>query len=413
MDDQEFNQLLEKYAEVVVKVGLNLRNDQHLSIRGNVDDAPFIRKVAETAYKAGARYVDVLWDDENIKRTRLQHADPETLTTLPDWLYNRYEEYSKRGDAELAILSSNPDLYNGIDSDRIAITRKTLYQKIVEPLRKYNNYANWCVVSTAAPAWAQKVFPNLPEKEAQTKLWDAIFRACRIYTPDPVKAWEEHIQKLDKYKNYLNAKRFASLRYKAPGTDLTIGLPEDHHWGGAQETFKNGITGTVNIPTEEVFTMPHKNKVDGLVTATLPLNNQGVLMEEFSIRFENGRAVNFSAKKGDADLRKLIETDENAGRLGEVALVPNSSPISQSGILFYNTLFDENASCHLALGSAYKSSMQGGVDMTDEEFAARGGNKSLIHVDFMIGSAKMDIDGIQADGTREPLMRNGEWAFSV
>ncbi|HMV95369.1 MAG TPA: aminopeptidase [Anaerolineales bacterium] len=413
MDDQEFNQLLEKYAEVVVKVGLNLRNDQHLSIRGNVDDAPFIRKVAETAYKAGARYVDVLWDDENIKRTRLQHADPETLTTLPDWLYNRYEEYSKRGDAELAILSSNPDLYNGIDSDRIAITRKTLYQKIVEPLRKYNNYANWCVVSTAAPAWAQKVFPNLPEKEAQTKLWDAIFRACRIHTPDPVKAWEEHIQKLDKYKNYLNAKRFASLRYKAPGTDLTIGLPEDHHWGGAQETFKNGITGTVNIPTEEVFTMPHKNKVDGLVTATLPLNNQGVLMEEFSIRFENGRAVNFSAKKGDADLRKLIETDENAGRLGEVALVPNSSPISQSGILFYNTLFDENASCHLALGSAYKSSMQGGVDMTDEEFAARGGNKSLIHVDFMIGSAKMDIDGIQADGTREPLMRNGEWAFSV
>ncbi|HMU93265.1 MAG TPA: aminopeptidase [Anaerolineales bacterium] len=413
MDDQEFNQLLEKYAEVVVKVGLNLRNDQHLSIRGNVDDAPFIRKVAETAYKAGARYVDVLWDDENIKRTRLQHADPETLTTLPDWLYNRYEEYSKRGDAELAILSSNPDLYNGIDSDRIAITRKTLYQKIVEPLRKYNNYANWCVVSTAAPAWAQKVFPNLPEKEAQTKLWDAIFRACRIHTPDPVKAWEEHIQKLDKYKNYLNAKRFASLRYKAPGTDLTIGLPEDHHWGGAQETFKNGITGTVNIPTEEVFTMPHKNKVDGLVTATLPLNNQGVLMEEFSIRFENGRAVNFSAKKGDADLRKLIETDENAGSLGEVALVPNSSPISQSGILFYNTLFDENASCHLALGSAYKSSMQGGVDMTDEEFAARGGNKSLIHVDFMIGSAKMDIDGIQADGTREPLMRNGEWAFSV
>ncbi len=413
MDDQEFNQLLEKYAEVVIKVGLNLRNDQHLSIRGNVDDAPFIRKVAENAYKAGARYVDVLWDDENIKRTRLQHADPETLTTLPDWLYHRYEEYSKRGDAELAILSSNPDLYNGIDSDRIAITRKTLYQKIVEPLRKYNNYANWCVVSTAAPAWAKKVFPNLPEKEAQTKLWEAIFRACRIYTPDPVQAWEEHIQKLDKYKNYLNAKRFASLRYKAPGTDLTIGLPEGHHWGGAQETFKNGITGTVNIPTEEVFTMPHKNKVDGLVTATLPLNNQGVLMEEFSIRFENGRAVNFSAKKGDADLRKLIETDENAGRLGEVALVPNSSPICQSGILFYNTLLDENASCHLALGSAYKSSMQGGVDMTDEEFAERGGNKSLIHVDFMIGSAKMDIDGIQSDGTREPLMRNGEWAFSV
>ena len=413
MNKQEFDRRLEKYADVVVKVGLNLRNDQSLSIRGIIEDAPFIRKVVESAYKAGARYVDVLWDDENIKRIRLQYADPETLTSLPEWLLQRYEEYYKRGDAELAFHSLNPDLYNGIDSDRIAITRKTLSQKIGEPLRKYSNHSNWCVVSTATPAWAKKVFPDLPVEEAQEKLWEAIFSACRINTPDPVQAWKEHIQKLDKYKDYLNHKKYTSLRYKAPGTDLTIGLPEDHVWGGAQESFTNGITGTVNLPTEEVFTLPHKDRVDGIVTATLPLNNQGVLVEEFSIRFENGRAVNSSAKKGETDLRKLIETDENAGRLGEVALVPNSSTISQSGILFYNTLFDENASSHLALGNAYKTSMQDGADMTDDEFTSRGGNKSLIHVDFMIGSAEMDIDGIKQDGSREPVMRKGEWAFNV
>lgn len=413
MDQQEFSQLLQKYADVIVKVGLNLRNDQRLSIRGNLETAPLIRKVAESAYQAGARFVDVLWADEQINRIRLQHADPDTLTQLPDWILTRFEEYYKNGEAELAISAIDPDLYAGIDPDRVATSRKTLLQKVGEPLRKYENISNWCVAAASTPSWAKKVFPALPEDQAVVKLWEAIFKACRIDAPDPVRAWEEHIDKLVQYKDYLNSKRYTGLHYKGPGTDLRIGLPETQHWSGAQESFENGITGTVNIPTEEVFAAPHKDRVEGIVTASLPLNVLGVQIEEIRIRFENGRVVEASAKKGEADLRKLLETDENASRLGEVALVPHSSPISQSGILFYNTLFDENAACHLALGNAYRISLQDGVNMTDEEFAANGGNKSLLHVDFMIGSGELDIDGIYEDGSREPVMRNGEWAFTV
>ena len=413
MNEQDFSQLLQKYADVIVKVGLNLRNDQRLSIRGNLETAPLIRKVAESAYKAGARYVDVLWADEQVNRIRLQYADPDTLTQLPDWILTRFEEYHKNGEAELAIAAIDPDLYAGIDSDRVATSRKTLLQKVWEPLRKYENLSNWCVAAASTPPWAKKVFPDLPEDQAVDQLWEAIFKACRIDAPDPVQAWEEHIEKLVKYKDYLNAKRYTGLHYRGPGTDLTVGLPEVQHWSGAQESFKNGITGTVNIPTEEVFAAPHKDRVDGIVTASLPLNLMGTSIEGICIRFENGCAVEVSANKGEADLRKLLETDENAPRLGEVALVPHSSPISQSGILFYNTLFDENAACHLALGNAYRISFQNGENMTEEEFAAHGGNKSLIHVDFMIGSAELDIDGICADGSNEPVMRSGEWAFTV
>lgn len=413
MNEREFNSMLEKYADVVVKVGLNLRSDQKLSIRGDLESAGFIRKATESAYKAGARYVDVLLTDEQISRIRLLHADPETLTQLPKWLLPRYEEYYKNGEAELAILSFDPDLYNGVDPERIATSRKALLQEVWEPLRKYENMSNWCVVAVSTPAWARKVLPDLPEDQAVEKLWEAIFKVCRIDVPDPVSAWEKHIQKLVNYKDYLNRKRYTALHYLAPGTDLTIGLPEKHLWMGAQESFKNGVTCTVNLPTEEVFTAPHKDKADGVVTVSRPLNNMGSLIEDFSIRFENGRAVNFSAKKGEEDLRRLLDTDENAGRLGEVALVPNSSPISQSGVLFYNTLFDENAASHIALGNAYRTTFKGGDDMTDEEFAVSGGNKSLIHVDFMIGSGEMDIDGICDDGSTEPVMRAGEWAFDL
>ena len=412
MNEQEFDRMLTKYADVVVKVGLNLRKRQRLSVRAIIDDAPFIRKVAESAYKAGAQYVDVLWTDERISRIRFEHADPETITDIPEWMTPRFEEYYARGDADLAVLSSDPDLFDGIDPELIAKNR-TARAKKFEHLRKYENASNWCVVATASPAWARKVFPGVSTEEAQSKLWEAIFNSCRIDLPDPVQAWRDHTDNLIKYKNYLTAKHYTELKYKGPGTDLTVGLPEKHVWMGAEESFKNGITCTVNIPTEEVFTLPHKDKVNGTVTATKPLNLMGVLIEDFSLTFENGRAIKVTAKKGEEDLRKLIETDENACRLGEAALVPNSSPISQRGHLFYNTLFDENASCHLAVGNAYRDTIEGGKDMTDEEFQAHGGNKSLIHVDFMIGSDQLDIDGITKDGTREPIMRQGEWAFKV
>ena len=412
MNSDNFEQMLQKYADVTVHVGLNLRKGQRLMVRALLDDAPFVRKVTESAYKAGARFVDVLWIDERLTRIRFEHADPESITEVPDWTYARNLEYYQRGDAILGISSSDPDLLNGINPDLIAKNRKAIAEKY-EPLRKYDNDFNWCVVSTASPSWAKKIFPDMPVEQAQSKLWDAIFSACRIDVSDPVLAWKNHVDKLAKYKDHLNAKRYSALHYKAPGTDLTIGLPEKHVWGGADATYKNGITCIPNLPTEEVFTTPHKNKVDGVVKSTFPLNLMGVLIEDFSITFENGRAVRVTAKKGEEDLRKLIETDENAGRLGECALVPNSSPIGQRGHLFYNTLFDENAACHLALGSSYRESIEGGPDMTEEEFALQGGNKSLIHVDFMIGSSELNIDGIKENGTREPVMRSGEWTFDV
>lgn len=411
--EQDFDKMLAKYADVVVKVGLNLRNDQRLAIRAILDDAPFVRKVTESAYKAGARYVDVQWTDEQSARIRMEHADDEALVDIPDWILTRYEEFYKRGDAELAISSSNPDLFEGIDPERIAKSRKVQYEKLAGPLRKYENDANWCVVATATPSWAAKVFPGMPIEDSEKKLWDAIFKVCRIDVPDPINAWKLHTEKLEKYRDYLNNKAYSALYYNAPGTNLTIGLPKNQHWEGAQETFKNGITSTVNIPTEEVFTAPHRDKADGIVTSSRPLNYLGILIEDFTITFENGHIVKITAKRGEADLRKMTELDENASRLGEVALVPNSSPISQSGILFYNTLFDENAASHIALGNAYRTSIKGGADMNDEEFTAEGGNNSLLHTDFMIGSGEMDIDGITEDGTHEPVMRQGEWAFDI
>ncbi|HLO14289.1 MAG TPA: aminopeptidase [Anaerolineales bacterium] len=413
MDEQKFDEMLTKYADVTVKIGLNLRKGQSLSIRGILEDAPFIRKVVESAYQAGAKYVDVLWTDERTQRLFFEYANSENIEHIPEWLFHRFEEYEKWGDARLAVYSTDPDLLEGIDPELIAKHRKAFAEKVFEPLRKYENFANWCVVATATPSWARKVFPGLPVEEAKEKLWEAIFQVCRIDVPDPVSAWKEHTTKLIKYKDYLNTKRYASLHYKGPGTDLTLGLPENQVWSGAQESFTNGVTCTVNIPTEEVFTAPHKDKADGVVKASLPLNLGGIMVEEFNLTFEHGRAVKVTAKKGEEDLRKLIETDENAGRLGEAALVPHSSPISQRGHMFYNTLFDENAASHIALGNAYRSSIKGGEDMTEEEFAAQGGNKSLIHVDFMVGSGQLDIDGICDDGTREPVMRAGEWVFDV
>jgi aminopeptidase len=413
MNQQEFDQLLAKYADVTVQIGLNLRKGQTLLIRGILEDAPFIRKVTESAYKAGARYVDVWWSDEKISRLFFEYANAETAAFVPEWILHRFEEYYKNGQANLAILSNDPNLFAGIDPDLLARSRKARAEKVNEPLRPYENDSNWCVVATATPSWAKTVFPDLPLEQAQSKLWEAIFNICRIDTPDPVAAWDAHIKKLIKYREYLNAKSYRGLHYKGPGTDLTVGLPTRQVWISAQETFKNGITCTVNIPTEEVFTAPHKDQVNGVVSSSRPLNLQGILIDDFSITFENGCAVKVTAKKGEADLQKLIETDENSARIGEVALVSNSSPISRSGHLFYNTLFDENAACHIALGNAFRNTIKGGEEMSEEEFAASGGNKSIIHVDFMIGSGQLDIDGICEDGTREPVMRQGDWAFDV
>ncbi len=412
MTADTFDQLLSKYADVIVHIGLNLRKGQRLLLRGNLDDAPLMRKVAEFAYKAGAVYVEPIYTDERITRIRFEHADPATIDEVPNWILARYEEYYERMDAELAITSGDPELLSGIDPGLIAANRKASMKR-VEPLRRFENCNNWCVVATATPAWAKRVFPNLPASEAIAKLWNEIFLSCRIYDADPVAAWSTHRANLERYRDHLNLQRFTALHYTAPGTDLTIGLPEKQKWQGAQAEYKNGITGIPNLPTEEVFTTPHTERVNGTVSATMPLNISGALVEEFRLTFKDGRAVNVSAKSNQQTLEKLIATDENACRLGEVALVPHSSPISQRGILFYNTLFDENASCHIALGNSYRESIVGGEDMSEEEFKACGGNKSLIHNDFMIGSNQLDIDGIRADGSRTTVMRQGEWALDA
>jgi len=338
----------------------------------------------------------------------------KNLTEVPSWIVPAYTSIVKNGDAYIGITSDNPDLLADVDPEAIAIYRKTMGTKMRKLTQAVMRDAiNWCVISYPAEDWAKKVFPKTSTKQAQEKLWEAIFKTCRVDQRDPVAAWEKHIKDLSLRSAYLNKKRYAALHYKAPGTDLTVGLPSQHKWVAARSKSQAGIDFTANLPTEEVFTMPHKDKVDGFVAASRPLVIAGTTVEDFTLTFEKGRVVKVTAKKHEETLRKLIETDEGAARLGEVALVPNSSPISQSGILFYNTLFDENASSHIALGAAYPFTMKDGNKLSQGDFQKRGGNHSIIHTDFMIGSKDMDIDGILANGKREPLMRKGEWAFKA
>ena len=414
MNEQEFSQLLQKYADVVVRVGLNLRAGQRLFVLAGIHDYPLVRLVARSAYQAGASYVDVVWHDEEIKHIHLREAPQESLTEIPNWQSNAPLEFAKNGDALLAISSRNPDAFSDVDPERVSAYETAdlkKWEKFYDLIMR--DAVNWSAVSSPTAEWASKIFPLHTKEEAIQKLWEAIFQTCRIEQPDPIVAWRDHITDLKKRSGFLNAKRFAALHYRAPGTDLTVGLPAQHYWAAAQMTAENGIEFTANLPTEEVFTMPHKDRVNGTVSASRPLVVAGNVVEDFVLTFENGKITTFTAKKGEETLRKLIETDEGAKGIGEVALVPHSSPISQSGHLFYSTLFDENAASHIAIGRAYRFNMKGGNEMTEEEFQANGGNFSLTHNDFMIGSGDMDIDGICADGTREPVMRSGEWAFEV
>jgi aminopeptidase len=414
MNEQEFSQALQKYADVIVRVGLNLRAGQKLFISAGILDYPLIRRVTASAYRAGARYVDVIWADEETTHIHVKNAPQEALSDVPDWLLQAAMEYVGNGHALLSISSNNPDLFSDVDPERTS-THRTARLKKFETLSDYitRDAINWCVVSYPTKEWASKIFPDATPEQAVEKLWEAIFQTCRVDQPDPVAAWQKHIADLRKRSDYLNAKHYRALHYKAPGTDLTVGLPEKHLWVAAQSLSENGIEFTANMPTEEVFTLPHRDKVNGTVSSSRPLIIGGNIVDEFTLTFENGRITSLTAKQGEKHLRKLIETDEGARSIGEIALVPHSSPVSQRGLLFYNTLFDENAASHIAIGRAYRFTMQGGGQMTEEEFQANGANFSIAHDDFMIGSDKMDIDGLCEDGTREPIMRAGEWAFEA
>lgn len=413
-------EMLAKYAEAVVKVGLNIRKGQRLIIAYGVTRgvphqfAPLVHEITKAAYAAGAKYVEVLWGDEDMLRLRAQHAPKDSFGEYPKWQIQAIMNMVENGDAMLSIGGANPDLLNGLDPEVVGMMQKThLENWSIIGERVSSNAINWCVVAAAGESWARKIFPDLPVAEAQEKLWQAIFESTRIDQPDPVAAWNQHIANLRERAKYLQAKQYTALHYKAPGTDFTMGLPNGHLWISAQSLAQNGIAFTANMPTEEVFTLPDRNRADGVVSATFPLSYGGTLIEDFQIHFENGRITKVSAKRGEAALQKLVETDEGSLHLGEAALVPASSPIGKRGHLFYNTLYDENASCHFAIGRAYRFTLVGGTELNDEEFIAAGGNVSLNHVDFMIGSPKMDIDGITKDGNREPVMRQGEWAFNA
>jgi aminopeptidase len=417
---EEHQELLRKYAEAIVKVGLNLRAGQRLIIsNATARGVPpagreLVYEVAKAAYAAGARFVDVLWGDEEMLRIRLQNAPADSFDEYPKWFIKGIMDMIKNGDALLTISANDPDVYNGLDPQRISAMQQTHlqnYQEVVIPTTR--NAMNWCVVAAAAPAWAMKIFPDLPEDEAMKKLWQAIFEVTRATQPNPIAAWQEHIGNLRKRSDYLQAKKYIGLHYKSQNTDFTLGLPRGHKWISAQSLAENGVVFTANMPTEEVFTLPDRHRADGTVAATFPLSYGGSLIEDFSVTFENGRIVKVNAKRNEAILQKLVNMDEGSARLGEVALVPASSPIAKRGHLFYNTLYDENASCHIAIGRAYRFTLSGGEELTEEEFNASGGNTSINHVDFMIGSPQMDIDGIKEDGTREPVIRQGEWVFDA
>ncbi|OAS18203.1 aminopeptidase [Paenibacillus oryzisoli] len=408
---ESFEHYLDQYAELAIRVGLNVQKDQTVVITTPISCADFVRKLAQKAYDAGAKEVVVDWDDDEVKALRLKHAPESTLQTYPAWRANGMEEMAKKGAAFLSIYAPNSDLLKDIDPARVAMSSKAAATARAGYLNyTRSNKVNWLMVSYPTPEWSAKVFPNLGEAERVQQLWEQIFKLTRADLADPVTAWKEHIGTLTAKQNLLNNKKFEQLHFQGPGTDLYIELAPKHLWVAAGSTSESGIFFVPNIPTEEVFTMPARNGTNGTVRSTLPLSYQGSLIDGFSLTFKDGRVVEATAEVGQEVLNNMLNMDEGARYLGEVALVPYDSPISQSGLIFYNTLFDENASCHVALGNAYPFTIEGGTTMSAEELEANGYNKSLIHVDFMIGSKDMAIDGIKADGTREPLFRNGNWA---
>lgn len=408
----DFQRNLVKYADLAVRVGVNVQEGQTLVVNATLDAAEFVRQVVKKAYEAGAKNVVVNWTDDMVSRTKYELAPDEAFTEYPEWRAKELTELAEQGAAFMSIVSSSPDLLKGINPERIANFQKAA-GKALAAYRQYamSDKVSWTVVSAPSEGWARMVFPDEPEETRVQKLWDAIFKAIRVDTENPVEAWKQHDANLHEKVDYLNSKHYKKLHYIAPGTDLTIELPEKHLWVGAGSINEKGIEFMANMPTEEVFTVPLKTGVNGYVSSTKPLSYGGNIIDKFKITFENGRITDVQAEEGEEILKQLVATDEGSHYLGEVALVPYNSPISQSNILFFNTLFDENASNHLAIGSAYSFCIEGGKKMSKEELAQHGLNESITHVDFMIGSAQMDIDGIKGDGTAEPVFRNGDWAF--
>ncbi len=409
---KNFEVLLDQYAETVVKIGLNLQKGQRLIISSPLEAAEFTRKVTRHAYKAGAKRVIIDWSDSESQRIYFEEAPEETLKQIEQWEIDRYKDLADHKDALLHITGSDPKALEGVNPERITMRQKASGEKLeFFSKAQMNGHLTWCIVGVPTQAWAKTVFPDRSEEEAVDALWEAIFKTVRVDQEDPIAAWEGHVQNLNDKVEYLTQKKFKALHYKAPGTDLVIELHPKHIWVGGPHHSANGDLFIPNLPTEEVFTTPLKEGVNGTVTSTKPLSAMGNMIENFSLTFEKGRVVDFKAEKGQEALKELLNIDEGMHYLGEVALVPDDSPISNSGIIFNNTLYDENASCHIALGGAIDMSVEGAAPMSRDELEEIGVNQSFGHTDFMIGSAELDLDGETEDGTLIPLFRKGNWVI--
>jgi aminopeptidase len=399
------DQRLDAYARLAVQVGLNLQPGQTLGINALIEHAPLARAIAREAYKAGARYVDVLFTDQHVRRAHIEQASDDRLGYSPPWLVRRLKEFGEIGGALVAISGNpEPELFADLDGERVG---KARMREVAEAsLELTDGLCNWTIVAYPTEGWAETVFGE-PDVE---RLWGAVAQAVRLDQPDPVAAWRDHIARLQERADSLNERRFDHLRYRGAGTDLTIGLHPDSNWQAALDE-SNGIEHVANMPTEEVFTTPDWRRTEGTVRSTLPLQIQGNIVRDLEVRFENGRAVEVNASSGEEVMRTHVVTDEGAAQLGEVALVDGHSAVGKTGLVFYDTLFDENASSHIALGAAIVQAVPGAHDLSAEDRVARGVNQSSIHTDFMIGSNELEIDGVTKDGEAVPILRDGDWVL--
>ncbi|ABP90917.1 TPA: aminopeptidase [Streptococcus suis] len=408
-----FKENLAKYAKLLVSTGINVQPGHTVQLTIGVEQAELARLIVKEAYAHGAKEVLVNWLDDVIARERLVNVDVELLEQVHPQRITEMNYLLERKASRLVVLSEDPGAYDGVDPEKLSRNARALSQAL-NPMRQASqaNKISWTLGAASGLEWAKKVFPNATsDEEAVDLLWDQIFKTCRIYDEDPIKAWEEHEARLVAKAKVLNDEQFVKLHYTAPGTDLVLGMPKNHLWEAAGSINAQGEKFIANMPTEEVFTAPDYRVADGYVTSTKPLSYNGNIIEGIKVTFKDGEIVDVTAEKGDEVMKKLVFDNAGARGLGEVALVPDKSPISQSGVTFFNTLFDENASNHLAIGQAYAFSIEGGTEMSQEELKEAGLNRSDVHVDFMIGSNKMNIDGIREDGTRVPIFRDGEWAI--
>ena len=402
---------IDRLAELAVKTGLALIPGQDLMITAPIEALPLVRKITDYAYKSGACVVTPIFSDPEMVLSRYRNALDASFDQAANWLYDGMGAAFDNNTARLAIVGDDPMLLANEDPEKVGRVNKANSQALTPARERITRFdINWNIVAWPGLAWAKRMFPDLPENEAQGKLAEAIFSASRVNVSNPIEAWNNHNKNLRKRSNWLNQQNFASLHFSGPGTDLTVGLADGHEWMGGASLARNGITCNPNIPSEEVFTTPHCMRVQGTVSSTKPLSHQGTLIDNICVKFEAGSITEAHASKGEEVLLKVLDSDEGARRLGEVALVPHSSPISQSGLLFYNTLFDENAASHIALGQCYSKCFKDGENLSKDEIIKRGGNSSMIHIDWMIGSEEINVDGMNSNGASIPIFRNGEWA---